>query len=151
MKNSGIAYLLALLGFLTPLAGVHRFYLGRPISGFFYLITWGFLGIGTLIDLFLIPGIVDDENRRMLYPGAVVPALPAPPSLEQQILRAARENGGVITVELAALQTSTSLADARYELERLRKEGFCSVDVSTEGAKLYIFEGLRSTTPLEIV
>jgi hypothetical protein len=159
MKNSGIAYLLALLGFLSPVAGAHRFYLGRPVSGLFYLLTWGFFGIGTLIDLFLIPRMVDDENRRLLYPGPIPmhalapgapPLLPAPPTPEQQILRVAKENGGVVTVDLVALHSGMSLSHAKAELERLRSQGFCSVDVSTEGAKLYVFEGLRSTTPFEI-
>ena len=36
------------------------------------------------------------------------------------------------------------------ELERLRKEGFCTVDVNAEGAKLYVFGGLRSTKPLDL-
>ncbi len=164
MKNSGTAYLLALLGFLSPVAGIHRFYLGRPISGLFYLMTWGFLGLGTLIDLFLIPRMVDDENRRLLYPGhpiqgvgalpagaptMIAPASPLTP--EHQILRCARENAGVLTVEMVALHSGMSLAKAKKELERLREDGFCSVDVSTEGSKLYIFQGLRSTTPLDIL
>jgi TM2 domain-containing membrane protein YozV len=39
-----------------------RFYLNRPISGVVYLLTGGLLGIGWLIDICLIPGIVDEEN-----------------------------------------------------------------------------------------
>jgi TM2 domain-containing membrane protein YozV len=150
MKNTGLAYLFAMLGFLTPAAGVHRIYLGRPVSGLLYLLTWGFLGIGTMIDFFLIPRMVDDANRRLLYPVIPAGAFPPPPTREHQILRAAREHGGVVTVELVALQSAMSLADAKQELERLRKEGHCSMDVSTEGAMLYVFEGLRSLTPLEL-
>ena len=69
MKSTGVAYALAALGLLSPVAGVHRFYLGRPVSGIFYLLTWGFFGIGTIIDLITLPRMVDDENRRLLYPG----------------------------------------------------------------------------------
>jgi hypothetical protein len=153
MKSSGTAYLLAILGFLSPAAGVHRFYLGRPISGLLFLLTWGFLGIGTLIDLLLIPRMVEEENLRLLHLGVARPvfALPPPPSPEHQILRIAKENEGAVTVELVALHTGMSLAQTKGELERLRKEGFCSVDVTVEGAKLYVFEGLRSMTPLQIV
>ena len=48
-----IGYLLWLFGFL----GAHRFYYGRPVSGTIWLCTLGLLGIGWLIDLFLIPGM----------------------------------------------------------------------------------------------
>jgi TM2 domain-containing membrane protein YozV len=48
-----IGYLLWIFGF----TGAHRFYYGRPISGTIYALTFGLLGIGWLIDLFLIPGM----------------------------------------------------------------------------------------------
>ena len=46
-----MGYLLWIFGFL----GAHRFYFGRPISGTVYLFTLGLLGIGWLVDLFLMP------------------------------------------------------------------------------------------------
>lgn len=48
-----IGYLLWLFGF----TGSHRFYYGRPVSGTIYFCTLGLLGIGWLVDLFLIPGM----------------------------------------------------------------------------------------------
>ena len=48
-----IGYLLWIFGF----TGAHRFYYGKPISGAIWLFTLGLLGIGWLIDLFLIPGM----------------------------------------------------------------------------------------------
>ena len=42
--------------------GSHRFYFGRPISGTIYFCTLGLLGIGWLIDLFLIPGMERDAE-----------------------------------------------------------------------------------------
>ena len=45
-----IGYILWLFGFI----GSHRFYYGRPVSGTIYFFTAGLLGIGWLIDLFLI-------------------------------------------------------------------------------------------------
>jgi TM2 domain-containing membrane protein YozV len=44
--------------------GAHRFYYGRPISGTLYFFTLGLLFIGWIIDLFLIPGMNDDADRR---------------------------------------------------------------------------------------
>lgn len=55
-----IGYLLWLFGFL----GAHRFYYGRPISGTIWLCTLGLLGIGWLIDLFLIPGMDREADLR---------------------------------------------------------------------------------------
>ncbi len=46
-----IGYLLWLFGFL----GAHRFYYGKPVTGTIWFFTLGLLGIGWLIDLFLIP------------------------------------------------------------------------------------------------
>ncbi len=48
-----IGYILWIFGF----TGAHRFYFGKPISGTIYFFTLGLLGIGWLIDLFLIPSM----------------------------------------------------------------------------------------------
>ena len=48
-----IGYLLWLFGFL----GAHRFYYGKPVTGTLWFFTLGLLGIGWLVDLFLIPGM----------------------------------------------------------------------------------------------
>ena len=58
--RKSIGYLLWIFGFL----GSHRFYYGRPISGTLWFLTLGLLGIGWLIDLFLIPGMDRDADRR---------------------------------------------------------------------------------------
>lgn len=36
----GIAIILALLGTITPLAGLHKFYVGQPLWGVIYLLLW---------------------------------------------------------------------------------------------------------------
>ena len=60
-KSTLAAYILWLLG-LAGICGLHRFYLGRPWTGLLWLLTVGLLGIGQIIDLFLIPGMVREEN-----------------------------------------------------------------------------------------
>ncbi len=55
-----IGYLLWIFGF----TGSHRFYYGRPISGTIWFFTLGLLGIGWLIDLFLIPGMDRQADLR---------------------------------------------------------------------------------------
>ncbi|MGQ0547153.1 MAG: TM2 domain-containing protein [Betaproteobacteria bacterium] len=55
-----IGYLLWIFGF----TGSHRFYFGRPVSGTIRFLTLGLLGIGWLIDLFLIPWMERTAERR---------------------------------------------------------------------------------------
>ncbi len=55
-----IGYLLWIFGF----TGAHRFYYGRPVTGTIWFFTFGLLGIGWLIDLFLIPSMDRSADRR---------------------------------------------------------------------------------------
>lgn len=57
LKTMG--YLLWLFGFL----GSHRFYYGKPVTGTIWFLTFGLLGIGWIVDLFLIPSM---DNRADL-------------------------------------------------------------------------------------
>ena len=59
------AYLLAFpLGFL----GLHHFYLRRYGFGALYFFTFGLLGVGWLSDLFRMPCLVREANRRQAAP-----------------------------------------------------------------------------------
>ena len=51
--SKAIGYILWIFGF----TGSHRFYYGRQITGIIWFFTLGLVGIGWLIDLFLIPGM----------------------------------------------------------------------------------------------
>ena len=55
-----IAYLIWIFGF----TGSHRFYYGKPITGIIWFFTAGLLGIGWLIDLFLIPSMDRQASAR---------------------------------------------------------------------------------------
>ncbi|MBE0596754.1 MAG: TM2 domain-containing protein [Desulfuromonadales bacterium] len=55
-----IGYLLWLFGF----TGAHRFYFGKPVTGTLWFLTLGLLGIGWLIDLFLIPSMDRQADLR---------------------------------------------------------------------------------------
>ena len=55
-----IGYVLWIFGF----TGAHRFYYGKPVSGTIWFFTLGLLGIGWLIDLFLIPSMDREADLR---------------------------------------------------------------------------------------
>jgi TM2 domain-containing membrane protein YozV len=55
-----VGYLLWIFGF----TGSHRFYYGKPITGTIWFFTLGLLGIGWLIDLFLIPSMDRQADFR---------------------------------------------------------------------------------------
>lgn len=46
------------------LFGAHRFYVGRPVSGFVWMFTVGLFGVGWVIDFFLLPQFVEEVRRR---------------------------------------------------------------------------------------
>ena len=55
-----VGYILWIFGF----TGAHRFYYGKPLTGLLWFCTAGLLGIGWLIDLFLIPSMDRQADRR---------------------------------------------------------------------------------------
>ena len=55
-----IGYILWIFGF----TGSHRFYYGKPVTGTIWFFTLGLLGIGWLIDLFLIPSMDRQADLR---------------------------------------------------------------------------------------
>ena len=61
-----IGYILWIFGF----TGAHRFYYGKPVSGTIYFLTLGLLGIGWIIDLFLIPAM--DQQADLRFYGGVI-------------------------------------------------------------------------------
>jgi len=61
VKKTWITYLLWILGGFGVL-GFQRFYLGRWVTGLIWFFTGGLFLIGALVDLFLIPGMVQVEN-----------------------------------------------------------------------------------------
>lgn len=56
--------LLALLGFVVA-AGIHRFVMGQVGMGILYLLTAGFCGVGTIIDLINHKQMTNDYNRQL--------------------------------------------------------------------------------------
>ncbi len=63
MRSTGTAYLWWLLC-LFAVCGIHRFYAGKTVTGVIWLLTGGLFAVGQIIDLFLIPGMIDRANTR---------------------------------------------------------------------------------------
>jgi TM2 domain-containing membrane protein YozV len=61
-----LGYALWVFGF----TGAHRFYYGKPVTGTIWFFTFGLLGVGWLIDLFLIPSM-DRQADIRFRPGPV--------------------------------------------------------------------------------
>ena len=55
-----VGYLLWIFGF----TGAHRFYYGKPVTGTIWFLSLGLLGVGWVIDLFLIPSMDRQANAR---------------------------------------------------------------------------------------
>jgi TM2 domain-containing membrane protein YozV len=103
-KNRRTALILALLGAITPLAGLHKFYLGQPLWGVIYLLLWStpMPRIACAIEAvwYLIQ---DREQFEIQFNGYSSPS-----------------NNILVSQQL------THVADALRELERLREDGLLS-------------------------
>lgn len=127
-KSTGVAYL---LWFFTGGLGGHRFYLGRTGSAVFQLLLtvfgWIFLfaagagllllaplGIWLLIAAFLIPGMAQDHNDRLmkrLNAGANTP-LPSSSAVDELAKFAALRDQGALTEHEFEVQKARLLAAA---------------------------------------
>ena len=150
MKDLVLSYFLCAVGLFTPLAGLHRFYLDKPVSACLYLFTWGFFGIGTIIDLFRMPLLVDERNLySLLLRKDILPRRATLSSPERAILQCAKNNDGVVTIPMVTLSSGLSMAQSKMELDRLYREGFCQKDVDEEGNEIFQFHGLTAKKSLD--
>lgn len=150
MRKTGVAYLLWFTCFLG-LAGVHRLYTGKYLSGIVWLFTLGFLGIGQLIDLALIPGMVEEQNLKykMLHGSsndvAVTPEIVIEIANEvdptfrepkariersdiQTIFQLAKDNNGKVSLVDCVIATGKQASALRKVLENLSLVGLLEVD-----------------------
>lgn len=61
MKHKTTAFILCVIGFFG-IAGLHKFYLGKPFMGLIYFFTCGLFFLGTFLDMFSIGTQVDTYN-----------------------------------------------------------------------------------------
>lgn len=164
--NSGTAYLIWCLCFFGVCGG-QRLYTGNVASGLIYLFTFGFFGIGQLLDLALIPGMVDRRNAYLRGIGggsatasvnqSITLNLGDMPQLKelradqspvltsktpmQRLLRAAQEHGGTLSIAQAAMHTDLEPQEVKQLLLDAEKNGLAEIcnDPNT-GAIRYRFD-----------
>ena len=128
---------------LFGVCGVHRFYLGKIGTGVLWLLTAGLLGVGQILDLVRMKSLVRDANiregriphprqMRLTSPQTVAGeperALARPLNLRQQLLKAATENGGDITVSQGVLTTGKTFEEVESALNKMADKGYVDVD-----------------------
>ena len=143
MYSLGLAYLLWAIGGFGTL-GVHRFYLRKHGTGVLWLLTGGVFGIGAIVDLFRLPAMlrdaeIDEEDRDLLHAAVAPVAAPAPESLEQAILRVAKEGGGLVSPAQVATSGPWSLDDSRAGLEEMVRKGHAEQRATKGGAPPLVY------------
>lgn len=158
MKDKGIAYMLWAACFVG-VCGLQRLYNGKIGTGLLYLFTFGLVGVGQFIDLFLIPGMVRDANARLAVGGAdpaqLLAAGGAAALLSGQkriprttdefqvaLVQAAEQNHGRLTIAEAVAATGRNFKDVKQELDNMAVNGYIELDSDDAGSLYYRFTGL---------
>ncbi len=153
MKDKTVAYLLW-CGCFVGVCGLHRIYNGKYGTGFLWLFTLGLFGIGQFIDLFTIPGMVEDANNRLLVQAMGVAALSAgggapvkrlPRTTEEYqvaLVQAAAAHGGRLTVAEAVAATGRGFKEIEKQLMEMARSGYIEADSDDVGQVFYVFPGL---------
>lgn len=146
---------------LAGACGIHRFYMGKIGTGLLYLVTFGLLGIGQLVDLFRMKSLVRNANirdGRIPHPRQIGRAaggtgearLPAPGDLQQQLLQAAVENGGELTVTQGVMATGKGFEEIEQTLIEMSSKGYVDVDNAPgSGVVVYRFPELAARPRLQ--
>lgn len=154
MKDKTIAYLLWCACFLG-VCGLHRIYNGKYGTGFLWLFTLGLCGIGQIVDLFTIPGMVEDANNRALIRSVGTAALAAgagglpvkrlPRTTEEfqvALVKAAEAHDGKLSVAEAVAATGRGFKEVDKQLKEMAVAGYVEVDSDESGQIFYKFPGL---------
>ena len=122
---------------LAGVCGAHRIYMGKWGTGLLWLVTFGLLGVGQLVDLFRMKTLIRDSNVRKGYiphprlaaRGSAPPAaLPKPTDLKLVLLQAAERKGGELTVTQGVMASGESFEEVEKCLRDMVDQGYVDVD-----------------------
>lgn len=164
--NSSAAYVAWCLCFFG-IFGVQRFYTGKITSGLIYFFTFGIFGLGQLLDLILIPDMVDRRNMYLRRLGGGNAAdgvnhsitlnlsdiaqlrqlqanqspVSASGSPMLRLLRAAKENGGTLSIAQAVMYTELETQHVKQLLQEAERQGLAEIGNDPKsGAIRYHFD-----------
>ena len=163
MNKISTSYLLWFCWFLG-FAGLHRIYNRKIVTGLLWFFTWGFFGVGQVVDLLLIPSMVEEHNlkvqRRLglspqnvplqnlnpqstqtFSPRANQPEFSKIQSLSKQemmikLARVAQKRGGKLSITQAVIDTGISFEEVEQTLNEMTKKGYVMVDNHPENGSL---------------
>lgn len=164
MNKVGTAYILW-LGCLLQLHGLHRLYNGKFFTGLLWLFTFGLFGFGQIVDLLLIPNMVDVHNAKLKsrYQPALTGTAGAEPAIHRVVdrsamqlvaptaialqhqtialLQAAEARGGKLSVTQGVIATGLGFAEVEARLQAMLKTGYVDIGNDPEtGVVVYEFK-----------
>jgi TM2 domain-containing membrane protein YozV len=141
-RSLAVSYLLWCLA-LVGVCGLQRFYNRKPLTGLLWLFSFGLCGLGQLVDLLLIPSLVEQANQPLLLAQALAQLEGEEgPSLERQLLLLARRagpQGFTLNDALVELELPRSIDSATVsaEIERLLQAQLLDVGNDARGRVVY--------------
>ncbi len=167
MNKVPLSYLLWLCWFFG-FAGLHRIYNKKIVTGLIWFCTWGLFGFGHIIDLLLIPSMVDEHNLKVrqrlglspqnvplqnLNPQSTQTFFPQANELEFsktkslskqemmiELAKVAQKRGGKVSITQAVIDTGISFEEVEQTLNEMTKKGYVMVDNHPDnGSLIYDF------------
>jgi len=151
-----VSYILCAVGFFG-VGGLHRLYNGKIGTGLLWLFTGGLLCIGQIVDLLLIPGMVDEYEQKLRLKAGISPFgvplnqavvtsqvhQPTGNQLMVKLIEAAESKGGTLTVTQGVKFTGAGFAEVEATLKEMYKSGYVKIDNDPNtGAVIYHFHEL---------
>jgi len=151
-----VSYLLCGAGFFG-IGGLHRLYNGKIGTGLLWLCTGGLFYIGQVVDLLIIPNMVDEYEQKLRLKAGVSSAgipinerlfisqvyQPNGKPLIVKLIEAAEANGGSLTVTQGVKATGASLVEVETMLKEMLQSNHVRIGNNPiSGVVTYYFDEL---------